>query len=589
MNVNFGKNLRIYSELARKYYKYFVLIAGLVLLINVSKVAEKLILKELIDRGGDFAGDIISQAAFMQIIIILAIVFGGAMALRAVSDWLRIHLVNKMESKLIYDLKKKFFTHIINLSHNFHASHRTGSLIARMTRGGRAIEGMTDFFVFDGLNITFEFLVVFATLIYLDVTSGIILAAFSISYIWYSIYILQKRQGANLKNNICEDKEKAHIGDSFTNIEIIKHFGKEDRIEKKYLQASDATKRSQLTFWNYERWISAGQIIILATTLLALLYFPIIRLLNKEISIGTIAFIYTAYLGLAGSLAGFSWQLRRFYTAIADFQSLAEYAEFENEIKDKENAKEIKIKEGKTEFRNVNFSYDKRKVIKNFNLKIAPGEKVALVGHSGSGKTTTVKLLYRLYDIQSGDILIDGTNITNVKQDSLRSELSIVPQEGILFNDTIYNNLRFSNPKATRKEVFRAMKMAQFDKFVQSLPNKEKTLVGERGIKLSGGEKQRLSIARAILANKKILILDEATSSLDSKTENAIQTALEELMKGKTALIIAHRLSTIMNADRIIVMNKGEIVQEGKHKNLIKQKGIYRELWQLQKGGYLQE
>jgi len=225
----------------------------------------------------------------------------------------------------------------------------------------------------------------------------------------------------------------------------------------------------------------------------------------------------------------------------------------------------------------------------NFNLSIKKNEKVALVGHSGCGKTTLVKLLYRLFDVNSGKILIDGKDIRDFKQESLRGELSIVPQEAILFDDTIYNNIRFSNPKASRKDVLRAMKFAQLDRFVQNLPKKENTIVGERGVKLSGGERQRVSIARALLANKKILVLDEATSSLDSMTEHEIQKDLFRLMEGRTSIIIAHRLSTIMQTDKIIVMENGKIVQIGKHKNLIRKRGPYRVLWELQKGGYIGE
>ena len=211
------------------------------------------------------------------------------------------------------------------------------------------------------------------------------------------------------------------------------------------------------------------------------------------------------------------------------------------------------------------------------------------MGHSGCGKTSLIRLLYRLYDVDSGEILIDGKDIKEFKQESLRGELSIVPQECVLFDDTIYNNIKFSNPEASRQEVFNAIKFAQLDRLIMGLPKKENTIVGERGIKLSGGERQRVSIARAILADKKILVLDEATSALDSETESEIQKNLKKLLEGRTSIIIAHRLSTIMNADRIIVMKNGKIIQEGNHEKLIKQQGEYRKLWNLQKGGYIKE
>jgi ATP-binding cassette subfamily B protein len=272
---------------------------------------------------------------------------------------------------------------------------------------------------------------------------------------------------------------------------------------------------------------------------------------------------------------------------MADFQDLFEYGKIEPEIKDKPNAKECKIHEGIINFKKIDFSYGKRKIFDKFSLKINKNEKVALVGHSGSGKSTLVKLLYRLYDVNSGNILIDGKDIREFKHESLRNEMAIVPQECILFDDTVYNNIAFSRPEAKRGEVLKAIKFAQLDKIIKQFPKKENTIVGERGVKLSGGEKQRVSLARAILANKKILALDEATSSLDSQTEHEIQADLKELMKGRTTIVIAHRLSTIMNADKIVVMKHGKIVQIGRHNQLIRQPGEYSHLWNLQKGGYI--
>jgi len=281
--------------------------------------------------------------------------------------------------------------------------------------------------------------------------------------------------------------------------------------------------------------------------------------------------------------------MRGFYRSLADFQDLFEYGKIENDIKDKPGVKDSEIRKGEIEFKNVSFHYGRKKAfsLNNFSLKIKKNEKVALVGHSGCGKTSLIKLLYRLYDVNSGEILIDGKNIEDFKQESLRSELSIVPQECVLFDDTIFNNIKFSNPKASRKQVFAAIKFAQLDKLIKNFPKKENTIVGERGVKLSGGEKQRVSIARAILANKKILVLDEATSALDSETENEIQRDLKKLLEGRTSIIIAHRLSTIMNSDRIIVLKGGKIIQQGKHSKLIKQSGEYKKLWNLQKGGYI--
>ena len=309
--------------------------------------------------------------------------------------------------------------------------------------------------------------------------------------------------------------------------------------------------------------------------------------IHGKITLGTLTFIYTIYGGVMGPLFNFVHGVRGFYRSMADFQSLFQYGKLKNAIKDQPKAEELEILEGKVEFRNISFNYNTRHLFKKFQLVIPPHKKVALVGHSGSGKSTLVKLLYRLYDVCEGEILIDGKNINQFQQESLRSGLSIVPQECVLFDDTIYNNVAFSDPHAPHEKVMEAIKLAQLDRIIAHFPHKEKTIVGERGVKLSGGEKQRVSIARAILADKKILVLDEATSSLDSETERDIQIALGKLMENRTTIIIAHRLSTIMKADTIVVLDEGKIVQMGNHQQLIKQSGQYQKLWELQKGGYI--
>jgi ATP-binding cassette subfamily B protein len=408
------------------------------------------------------------------------------------------------------------------------------------------------------------------------------------AFIFYVLFFLRAQQKARIALNNSEDYEKAFVSDVFTNIDTIKYFGKENRTSSLFVEFASKTKSGFIKNWDFDRWTEAGQTFIIGAGIMLLLYFPLIKFLNGEISIGTIAFIYTVYLNIAEPLGMFIWGMRRFYQSLADFHSLTQYGDLKKDVVDKVNAPALKISKGKIEFKDVSFTYHKKEVINNFSLKVNPNEKVAIVGYSGSGKTTLIKLLYRLYDINAGSIFIDGKNIVDIKQESLRSELSIVPQECILFNDTIYNNVVFANPKASKNEVISALKAAQLYDFVIGLPEKENTFVGERGIKLSGGEKQRLSIARAILAKKKVLVLDEATSSLDSKTEMQIKNALNVLMKNKTTIIIAHRLSTIMEADKIIVLDKGKIVQGGKHNELINQKGIYKGLWNMQKGGYIE-
>lgn len=585
--IDFRFNLKEYLRLMRKYKWKIALILVFSFFIEASYVADKYLFKVITDNGTLFAGKEILADAFIKIMLLVAIAFGIIVITRAISKWVFIHLINSIENGAITDLKRHYFNHIISLSHSFHSTHRTGSLISRLTRGGGAMERMTDILGFNVSSLLFNLVVVIGAIAYFDRVSSLIVLLTVIAFIAYSYFHQQITQKYNLEANKMEDIEKGNIADIFTNIDSIRYFGKEEMIKARFKKLTENTKAAFLKAWNMFRWFDTVQSIILATGVFFLLYFSIIKFIAGAITLGTLVFIYTSFGNLVGPMYGFVHGMRGFYKSMADFQSLFQYSKIESEIKDKPNAKECHIKEGEIEFRNACFSYGTKKIFRCFTLKIPKNKKTALVGHSGSGKSTLVKMLYRFYDVEDGAIFIDGKDIRDFKQETLRSEMSIVPQECILFDDTIYHNIKFSKPHATHEEVMKAIKFAQLDKFVASLPQKENTIVGERGVKLSGGEKQRVSIARAILANKKILVLDEATSSLDSETEMQIQEALAKLMKGRTTIIIAHRLSTIMKADKIVVLRKGEIVQVGTHKDLIRRKGEYRKLWNLQKGGYI--
>jgi len=585
--IDFKYNFVKYWELAKNQKLLIAVLLGVLLLLQVTYIVSKFLFKIVVDDGEKFFAGTLARPEFVSVVVTLAIIYGGFMALQAVLKWLHIHLINIFDAKLIINLKTRLFNHIIGLSHSFHTTNKTGSLISRLVRGGSAIERLNDVFVFNVIPLLFQFALVVASLAYFDLLSAAIMIAMVAAFIGFSVYIQIKQQSLKLEFNDAEDIEKANISDFFTNIDSIKHFGKERQIKKRYAMISEDTRKAALKYWDLYRWMDAGQMIILSIGMFFLLYFPIVRMLNNELSLGTLVFIFTIYGNMMAPLFGFVHGVRGFYQAMGDFESLFQYAKIENEVKDKPGSKPIKITLGSISFQNISFAYHKRKILDNFSLDIPHNTKVALVGHSGTGKSTIVKLLYRLYDVQKGEITIDDINVADVQQESLRESLSIVPQECVLFDDTIYNNIAFSNPSATRPQVMDAMRFAQIDKVVESFPEKEQTIVGERGVKLSGGEKQRVSIARAILADKKILVLDEATSSLDSETEHEIQKDLQRLMQGRTSIIIAHRLSTIMHADRIVVMEKGKILQTGTHQELISQEGRYKELWNLQKGGYI--
>lgn len=587
--IDFKYNLKIYWNLVKRYKLLIFLLLFLALIIESVNVGEKFLFKLIVDNGEKFGAGTVTKEILVSVILSVAVIYVGFVILKVVSRWFHLYLINKLDGNLIFDLKSKYFNHLVGLSHGFHTTHKTGSLIARLTRGGKAIERMNDTLVFNFIPLIFQFSVATISLFYFDKTSSLIIFSIIIVFLGFGLINQRIQRKANLEANNAEDIEKANIGDIFTNIDSIKYYGKEEFIKGKFAGLAEDTKKKAIRHWNYSNWLGSGQLLIVGIGTFALLFFSIRQFLSGQISLGTLVFVYTVFVGLLGALYSFTQGMRDFYRTLADFDALFQYSKIENEIKDKVDAGEINIRNGEVNFDNLSFNYGKRKIFENLNLRIKPNERVALVGHSGCGKTTLIKLLYRLYDVDSGSIKIDGKDIRNVKQESLRAEMSVVPQECVLFDDTIYNNIIFSNPKASKKEVMKAIKFAQLDKIIEKFPNKEKTIVGERGVKLSGGEKQRVSIARAILANKKILVLDEATSSLDSETEHEIQEDLDELMSGRTSIIIAHRLSTIMNSDRIIVMKNGKIIQEGKHSNLITKQGEYRKLWNLQKGGYIKE
>ncbi len=581
--------LKTYWSFLRRHKGLFAGVMMAVFFVTAFGFTARYLFKTIIDQAELFAKNQLSAQTLATTLGIILIIWGIVIILTAAGRWIRIHLLNKLESKNMFELKQHYYNHILNLSHKFHTTHKTGSMIARITRGSAAMERMTDFLTFQTMPLLFELVISGVALVAIDRTIGLIVLTTGAAFIIYSSRLQKKQRALTTITNTAEDMEKAMIGDTFTNIDSIKYYGKEIIVKNKYASIANKSRQALINQWHIGRWMGSGEGIIMGFGGLAILFVTVNSFLKGTISIGTVTFAWGLYWGLIETVRAFIDGLRGYNRAIADFSDLFRYGKIENDIKDKPKAENLEIKNGEIEFKNVSFKYHEQILFKDFSLVIPKNKKVALVGHSGSGKSTIVKLLYRLYDLDKGQILIDNADIKDVKQESLRSELSIVPQECILFDDTIYNNILFSNPKASRKEVIQAIKFAQLDKTIANFPYKENTIVGERGVKLSGGEKQRVSIARAILANKKVLVLDEATSSLDSKTESEIQKDLQHLMQNRTSLIIAHRLSTIMNADFIVVLDKGRIVQQGAHNQLISKPGVYRELWNLQKGGYLSE
>jgi ABC-type multidrug transport system fused ATPase/permease subunit len=584
--VNYRDNLRLYLSLVIKHKLLLFISLCILILTEFAVLADQFLLKHFIDKGELYFKELLSQKEFTQIAILLLTLLGVVILIRIIGKWSFVHFSNIMQSRIVKDLKVKVYTHILQLSHKFHSNNKTGSMISKIIRAGGAVEQLSDVLIYSFIPIALQSIFVIGAFFILDRTTAIVILVTGTIFVLYSIKLHNVEQYAKVAADQAEDHEKAYVSDTLTNIDSIKYFAKEKQISKTFDGIAGNVSSKYLKYWQFHRWLEGGHNLILGTGLLVMLGLIVRQYILGRVSLGTVTFAFTSYATFSGYLRFLGFGLRGFYRSMSDIESVQYYLRSDNDIPD-HSSRKLQVKKGAITFESVMFKYENKKLFHKFTLDIPKHNKVALVGHSGSGKSSLVKLLFRMYDINEGKITIDGTDISHVTQESLRSQISIVPQECILFDDTVYNNVAFARPNATRTEVIRAMKQAQLWNVVKEFEKKEQTIVGERGVKLSGGEKQRVSIARAILADKRILVLDEATSALDSQTEYDIQKALHTLMKGRTSIIIAHRLSTIMGADNIVVMKKGKIIQQGTHKVLSKQKGEYKHLWNLQKGGYI--
>ncbi len=586
--IDWRYNLSEYWDALRKYRGLVFLLLGVVFLIEITRVIPNFLFKELVDRGTLFVNGSLGLVELKFVFLVLAVLYILSQIIQVSGFWFRNLLDSKIQPSVMKDLKMKYFSHIVGLDQKFHSSHKTGSLISRMSRGIASVERIGDAFIYNFISPAIQLVIVGISIAYFDWVAGLVIMGIIGAFIVYSYFYHKKQTQLKVNHNDAEDKEKAGLADVFTNISSVRYFGKENYVNNYFGKLARKTQDATYKFWRSYAPLTTGQMGIVSFGTIALLVFPIFRFMNGALTTGEIVFIYTTYRNLMGPVWDFVRGMQSFHQSMIDFQSLFEYGKVEKSVKDKIGAQKMNVKKGEIEFRDIDFGYGKRKkIFKDFDLIIPSKNKVAFVGHSGCGKSTLVNLLYRFYDVDKGAVLIDGEDVRDFRQESLRGAMSIVPQECVLFDDTIWNNIKFSRPSATNEEVWKAIRFAQLDKVIDGMSKKERTIVGERGVKLSGGEKQRVSIARALLSDKKILVLDEATSALDSETEYEIQKSLAKLMKGRTSIIIAHRLSTIMHADLIVVMKKGRIVEMGSHGALLRKKSEYCRLWKLQKGGYI--
>ena len=488
------------------------------------------------------------------------------------------------------DLLDNGFIYLFGHSYNFFISNFTGTLVRRVTRLSRSYETIMDQLFYNILPIVVTVAGILFVLFQRSTLLGYALLLWIVLFLLVQLALARWKQPYNLRKAEEDSRVTGTLSDAVSNEYNIKLFSGANHEEGLFRNVTADLKRITLLSWTIDEVINTVQGFLMIVIQGVLFYGAIVFWQRGVLTIGDFALIQAYLINIFGQLWNFGNSFRRLYEAFADASEMVEIFNTPHEIRDAPGAKALSVPNGEIQFKDVHFRFHTdQPVLEEFNLHIRPAEKIALVGPYGAGKSTIVKILFRRYDIKSGSILIDGQDIHTVTQESLHDAISLVPQEPILFHRTLLENIRYGRRGASDEEVMEAARQAHCHEFITRFPEGYDTFVGERGVKLSGGEKQRVAIARAILKNAPVLVLDEATSSLDSHSEALIQDALEVLMKGKTVIVIAHRLSTIMKMDRIVVMQGGQVIDQGTHADLLSRDSLYKRLWDIQAGGFLTE
>ena len=561
-------------------YKARIALAIVCLVLSkAASVSGPFLLKNIVDT---LAQDGANSLILVPVALVIA--YGFARFSMIILGEIRDTVFGRVTERAMTEIGLKVFKHVHKLDLDFHLNRRTGGLSRDIERGINGISFLMRFFVFNIAPTLIEIALVIGIFFF---NYGIAFAAITmfsvVSYILFSMVTTDWRT-AFVREAARADSATSTISiDSLLNHETVKYFTNEEYEANRYdgalLDWEEAKRKNRLSLLG----LNAGQGLIISVAMTSMMWLAAVRVVEGSMSVGDFVLINAFMMQLFIPLNFLGFVYREIKGSMANIENMFALLDLTSGVKDIVNAPELNISQGVINFNNVSFHYrDDREIIKDLSFSIQPGEKVAIVGASGAGKSTLVKLLFRFYDPNTGSISIDGQDVSQVSQQSLRRAIGIVPQDTVLFNQSIFENIRYGDPQASDDDVLQAIRLAHLEEFIAQLPQGSATVVGERGLKLSGGEKQRVAIARTILKRPPILVFDEATSSLDSKSERSILSALQEISEGHTSMVIAHRLSTVVDADRIVVLDQGSMVEQGSHRELLSLKGRYFQLWTAQ-------
>lgn len=580
------------QQTIRYMLPYLLTFKGRVILALLALVAAKaatLLLPYLLKLIVDSLDSSLQPVVVLPLLLLLAY---GLMRFGSVFfGEVRDALFSRVTEHAMRQIGLKVFNHLHQQELSFHLERNTGGISRDIERGTNGLSFLMRFLMFNIVPTLLE--IVLVAIIFWGLFSfwyALITAIAVACYIWFTVKVTEWRNQFIRDANQADSATNGRAVDSLLNYETVKYFNNEAyeaRIYDEFLQKWETAKlknRMSLLLLN------SGQALIIAAAITLMMLMAAQGAVTKELTLGDVAMVNAYMLQLFIPLNFLGFVYREIRRALTDLENMLGLLNRQSHIVEASDAKPLQLQQGKIEFQNVHFSYQtERAILQDFTLTILPGQKVAVVGSSGAGKSTLARLLYRFYDIQQGHILLDGQDIKELTLDSLRRAIAIVPQDTVLFNSSIRDNIAYGNPNATAADIEQAIDMAHLRSFINSLPQGDATVVGERGLKVSGGEKQRIAIARVLLKRSPILVFDEATSALDSQSEAAILQAMREVASGHTSLVIAHRLSTVIDADNIVVLDQGKVVEQGQHQQLLAQGGYYARLWAMQQKQHLQQ